>query len=303
MSRRWRVGCSRSGRRREGMFRLDRRRALVTGASGGIGGAIARALHAQGAEVVLSGRRREALDALAAELGERARVEVGELTDTGAAERLIEAADPVDVLVNNAGITRDTLALRMKDADWDVVLETNLGSVFRLSRAVLRGMLRRRRGRIVNITSIVGVTGNSGQANYAAAKAGLIGMSKALARGVGARGITVNCVARGFIDTAMTQALEEKQRENLTGRIPCGGLGTGMDVAGAVTYVASDEAAWVTGQTLHVNGGVGVGLGGGAPPPCPSFCPPVGGAPVRGGPPRLPAGRGRPFPGRPQGAG
>jgi 3-oxoacyl-[acyl-carrier protein] reductase len=239
-----------------GMFRLDGRRALVTGASGGIGGAIAKALHAQGAEVVLSGRRREALDALAAELGERALVEVGELTDTGAAERLIEAADPVDILVNNAGITRDTLALRMKDADWDAVLETNLGSVFRLSRAALRGMLRRRRGRIVNITSIVGVTGNAGQANYAAAKAGLIGMSKALAQEVAARGITVNCVAPGFIDTAMTQALDEKQRENLTGRIPCGRLGTGMDVAAAVTYLASDEAAWVTGQTLHVNGGM-----------------------------------------------
>jgi 3-oxoacyl-[acyl-carrier protein] reductase len=238
------------------MFRLDGRRALVTGASGGIGGAIAKALHAQGAEVVLGGRRREALDALAAELGERALVEVGELTGAGAAERLIEAADPVDILVNNAGITRDTLALRMKDADWDAVLETNLGSVFRLSRAALKGMLRRRRGRIVNITSIVGVTGNAGQANYAAAKAGLIGMSKALAQEVAARGITVNCVAPGFIDTAMTQALDEKQREVLTGRIPCGRLGTGMDVAAAVTYLASDEAAWVTGQTLHVNGGM-----------------------------------------------
>jgi 3-oxoacyl-[acyl-carrier protein] reductase len=238
------------------MFRLDGRRALVTGASGGIGGAIARALHAQGAEVVLSGRRREALDALAAALGERVRVEVGELTEAGAAERLIEAADPVDILVNNAGITRDTLALRMKDADWDAVLETNLGSVFRLSRAVLRGMLKRRRGRIVNITSIVGVTGNAGQANYAAAKAGLIGMSKALAQEVAARGIKVNCVAPGFVDTAMTQTLDAKQRENLTGRIPCGRLGTGMDVAAAVTYLASDEAAWVTGQTLHVNGGM-----------------------------------------------
>jgi 3-oxoacyl-[acyl-carrier protein] reductase len=238
------------------MFRLDGRRALVTGASGGIGGAIAKALHAQGAEVVLSGRRREALDALAAELGERALVEVGELTEAGAAERLIEAADPVDILANNAGITRDTLALRMKDADWDAVLETNLGSVFRLSRAVLRGMLKRRRGRIVNITSIVGVTGNAGQANYAAAKAGLIGMSKALAQEVAARGITVNCVAPGFVDTAMTQTLDAKQRENLTGRIPCGRLGTGMDVAAAVTYLASDEAAWVTGQTLHVNGGM-----------------------------------------------
>jgi 3-oxoacyl-[acyl-carrier protein] reductase len=238
------------------MFRLDGRRALVTGASGGIGSAIAKALHAQGAEVVLSGRRRDALDALAAELGERARVEVGELTEAGAAERLIGAAEPVDILVNNAGITRDTLALRMKDADWDAVLETNLGSVFRLSRAALKGMLKCRRGRIVNITSIVGVTGNAGQANYAAAKAGLIGMSKALAQEVAPRGITVNCVAPGFVDTAMTQALDERQREALMARIPCGRLGAGMDVAAAVTYLASDEASWVTGQTLHVNGGM-----------------------------------------------
>jgi 3-oxoacyl-[acyl-carrier protein] reductase len=238
------------------MFTLAGRRALVTGASGGIGSAIARALHAQGAEVALTGRRREALDALAAELGDRASVEVAELTDSASAERLVAAADPVDILVNNAGITRDMLALRLKDADWDAVLETNLTSTFRLSRAALKGMLKRRRGRIVNITSIVGVTGNAGQANYAAAKAGLIGMSKALAQEVAARGITVNCVAPGFIDTAMTQALDEKQRAALLGRIPAGRLGAGADVAAAVVFLASEEAGWMTGQTLHVNGGM-----------------------------------------------
>jgi 3-oxoacyl-[acyl-carrier protein] reductase len=239
------------------MFGLAGRRALVTGASGGIGGAIARALHAQGAEVVLTGRRRDALDALAGELGgERTLVVEADLADPAAAERLVEAADPADILVNNAGITRDTLALRMRDADWQAVIDTNLTGVFRLSRAALKGMLRRRRGRIVNITSIVGVTGNAGQANYAAAKAGLIGMSKALAQEVAARGITVNCVAPGFVDTAMTRTLDEKQKEALTGRIPCGRLGVGADVAAAVAYLASDEAGWVTGQTLHVNGGM-----------------------------------------------
>jgi 3-oxoacyl-[acyl-carrier protein] reductase len=238
------------------MFTLAGRRALVTGASGGIGSAIARALHAQGAEVALTGRRREALDALAAELGDRASVDVAELTDSASAERLVAAADPLDILVNNAGITRDMLALRLKDADWDAVLETNLTGAFRLSRAALKGMLKRRRGRIVYITSIVGVTGNAGQANYAAAKAGLIGMSKALAQEVAARGITVNCVAPGFIDTAMTQALDEKQRTALLGRIPAGRLGAGADVAAAVVFLASEEAGWMTGQTLHVNGGM-----------------------------------------------
>ena len=238
------------------MFSLAGRRALVTGASGGIGSAIVRALHAQGAEVVLTGRRREAMEAVAGELGERSRIEVAELTDAAAADRLIGAADPVDILVNNAGITRDMLALRLKDADWDAVIETNLTGAFRLSRAALKGMVRRRHGRIVNITSIVGVTGNPGQANYAAAKAGLIGMSKALAQEVAARGITVNCIAPGFIDTAMTQALDAKQREALLGRIPAGRLGAGADVAAAVVYLASDEAGWMTGQTLHVNGGM-----------------------------------------------
>ena len=238
------------------MFDLAKRRALVTGASGGIGGAITRALHAQGAEVVLTGRRRDALDALAAELGEWARVEVADLADPAAAEALLAAADPVDVLVNNAGITRDTLALRMKDADWQAVLDTNLTAVFRLSRAALKGMLRRRFGRIVSITSIVGATGNPGQANYAAAKAGLVGMSKALAQEVAARGITVNCVAPGFVDTAMTSSLDERQRLALLSRIPAGRLGSGADVAAAVAYLASDEASWVTGQTLHINGGM-----------------------------------------------
>jgi 3-oxoacyl-[acyl-carrier protein] reductase len=205
---------------------------------------------------VLTGRRRDALDALAVELGERARVEVADLGDPAAADALVAAADPVDVLVNNAGITRDTLALRMKDADWQAVLDTNLTAVFRLSRAALKGMLRRRFGRIVSVTSIVGATGNPGQANYAAAKAGLVGMSKALAQEVAARGITVNCVAPGFVDTAMTRQLDDKQREALLARIPAGRLGVGADVAAAVAYLASDEAAWVTGQTLHINGGM-----------------------------------------------
>ena len=238
------------------MFSLTGRKALITGATGGIGGAIARALHAQGAEVVLTGRRRDALDALAAELGERARVEVADLGDPAAADALVAAADPVDVLVNNAGITRDTLALRMKDADWQAVLDTNLTAVFRLSRAALKGMLRRRFGRIVSVTSIVGATGNPGQANYAAAKAGLVGMSKALAQEVAARGITVNCVAPGFVDTAMTRSLDDRQREALLSRVPAGRLGSGADVAAAVAYLASDEASWVTGQTLHINGGM-----------------------------------------------
>jgi 3-oxoacyl-[acyl-carrier protein] reductase len=238
-------------------FGLAGPKALVTGASGGIGGAIARALHAQGAEVVLTGRRRDALEALAAALGgERTSVVEADLADPAAADRLVQAADPVDILVNNAGITRDTLALRMKDADWQAVIDTNLTGVFRLSRAALKGMLRRRRGRIVNIASIVGVTGNAGQANYAAAKAGLIGMSKALAQEVAARGITVNCVAPGFVDTPMTRALDDAQRAALLGRIPCGRLGDPADVAAAVAYLAGDAAAWVTGQTLHVNGGM-----------------------------------------------
>ncbi len=238
------------------MFDLTGRTALVTGASGGIGGAIARALHAQGAKVVLAGRREAPLATLAAELGERAEVLVGDLADAEALAALGAAAAEADILVNNAGITRDQLAMRMKDEDWQAVIDTNLGAAFRLARAALKGMMKRRHGRIVNITSVVGVTGNPGQTNYAAAKAGLIGMSKALAQEVASRNITVNCVAPGFIETAMTDGLDEKQREVLLGRIPMARLGQGTDVAGAVTYLASDEAAYVTGQTLHVNGGM-----------------------------------------------
>jgi 3-oxoacyl-[acyl-carrier protein] reductase len=241
------------------MFDLSGRTALVTGASGGIGEAIARQLHAQGATLVLAGRRSEALAALAEALGERARVEVAELSDPQAAEQLIAAADNgggPDVLINNAGLTRDNLAVRMKDEDWQTVLEVNLTAVFRLTRAALRGMMRRRWGRIVNVTSIVALTGNPGQVNYAAAKAGMIGMTKSLAAEVATRGITVNCVAPGFIETPMTAALSEDQRRRLLERVPVGRLGTPDDVAAAIGYLASQEAAYVTGQTLHVNGGM-----------------------------------------------
>ncbi|HEX2478962.1 MAG TPA: 3-oxoacyl-[acyl-carrier-protein] reductase [Geminicoccaceae bacterium] len=241
------------------MFDLSGRTALVTGASGGIGEAIARQLHAQGATLVLAGRRSEALAALAEALGERARVEVAELSDPQAAEQLIAAADNgggPDVLINNAGLTRDNLAVRMKDEDWQTVLEVNLTAVFRLTRAALRGMMRRRWGRIVNVTSIVALTGNPGQVNYAAAKAGMIGMTKSLAAEVATRGITVNCVAPGFIETPMTAALSDDQRRRLLERVPVGRLGTPDDVAAAIGYLASQEAAYVTGQTLHVNGGM-----------------------------------------------
>lgn len=242
------------------MFRLDGKAALVTGASGGIGAAIARALHAQGAAVALSGTRADALDALATELGGRAFVCPADLRDATAAESLVEqaekAAGPLAILVNNAGMTRDTLALRMSDADWQLVLDVDLSAPFRLARTVLRGMLRRRAGRIINITSIVGATGNAGQANYAAAKAGLVGMTKALAQEVAPRGITVNAVAPGFVTTAMTDKLSEQQRSKLTDAIPLGRIGKPEDIAAAVVYLASDEAGWVTGATLHVNGGM-----------------------------------------------
>ena len=242
------------------MFRLDGKAALVTGASGGIGAAIARALHAQGASVALSGTRRDALDALAAELGERAHVCPADLRDAAEPDQLIEAAEaaagPLHILVNNAGMTRDMLAMRMRDADWQAVLDVDLSAPFRLARATLRGMVRRRAGRIVNISSIVGVTGNAGQSNYAAAKAGLIGMTKALAQEVASRGITVNAVAPGFIVTAMTASLNEAQRAKLSDSIPLGRLGQPDDVAAAVVYLVSDEAGWVTGATLHVNGGM-----------------------------------------------
>lgn len=241
------------------MFDLTGRRALVTGASGGIGAAVARQLHAQGAALVLSGRRRDALEALVDDLGERARIEVADLADAAASERLIRAAEAegnIDILINNAGLTRDNLALRLKDEDWQTVLDVNLSAAFRLVRAALRGMMKRRFGRIINVTSIVAVTGNPGQANYAAAKAGMIGMSKALAAEVASRGITVNCIAPGFIETAMTDVLDEAQRARLLERIPMGRLGAGVDVAAAAGYLASEEAGYVTGQTLHVNGGM-----------------------------------------------
>jgi 3-oxoacyl-[acyl-carrier protein] reductase len=242
------------------MFRLDGKQALVTGASGGIGGAIARALHAQGAIVGLSGTRHEALEALAAELGERAHALPANLADPAAPDALIAAAEAamggLAILVNNAGLTRDQLALRMKDEDWDTVIAVDLSAAFRLSRAALKGMLRRRAGRIISIGSIVGATGNPGQANYAAAKAGLVGMSKALAQEVAARGITVNVIAPGFIATPMTDALTDEQRAALAGRIPLGRLGQPADIAAATVYLASDEAGWVTGAVLHVNGGM-----------------------------------------------
>jgi 3-oxoacyl-[acyl-carrier protein] reductase len=241
------------------MFDLSGRTALVTGASGGIGGAIARQLHAQGARVVLTGRRLEALEQLAGELGDRVALERVDLVEPDAPDRLVKAVEQqgaLDILVNNAGLTRDNLALRLKDEDWQIVLEVDLTAGFRLIRSALRGMLKRRFGRIISITSIVAVTGNPGQANYAAAKAGMIGMSKALAAEVAARGITVNCIAPGFIETAMTAALGEEQRARLLQQIPTGRLGSGADVAAAAGYLASIEAGYVTGQTVHVNGGM-----------------------------------------------
>jgi len=242
------------------MFDLTGKNALVTGASGGLGGAIARALQARGAIVALSGTRKGALETLAAELGERTRVLVCDLGDSAAVEALVPAAEAamgqVDILVNNAGVTRDNLFMRMKDAEWDQVIAVNLTAAFRLSRAVVKGMMRRRFGRIVGITSVVGVTGNPGQGNYAAAKAGMIGMSKALAAEVASRGITVNCVAPGFIASPMTDALNEKQREAILGSVPMGKLGAGADIGAAVVYLASAEAGYITGQTLHVNGGM-----------------------------------------------
>ena len=242
------------------MFRLDGKTALVTGASGGIGAAIARALHAQGAKVVLSGTRVERLEQVAAELGDNAFIAQADLRDASEPNALIDAAEkaagPLHILVNNAGMTRDMLALRMTDQDWQSVMDIDLSAPFRLCRAALRGMLRRRAGRIINISSVVGATGNAGQANYAAAKAGLIGMTKSLAREVGSRGITVNAVAPGFVETAMTGALNDAQKTKLNEQIPLGRIGQPEDVAGAVVYLASDEAAWVTGATLHVNGGM-----------------------------------------------
>jgi 3-oxoacyl-[acyl-carrier protein] reductase len=243
------------------MFDLTGKVALVTGASGGIGGAIAKALHGQGATVVLSGTRGEALEFLKTELGSRAHVAVCNLGDLVAVEALPKEAEAlasgaVDILVNNAGITRDNLFMRMKDEEWDQVIAVNLTAAFRLSRGVLRAMMKKRWGRIVSITSIVGATGNPGQGNYAAAKAGLVGMSKSLAAEVASRNITVNCVAPGFIATPMTDVLTEDQKAALLARIPAGRMGTPEDVASAVVYLASEDAAYVTGQTLHPNGGM-----------------------------------------------
>jgi 3-oxoacyl-[acyl-carrier protein] reductase len=242
------------------MFDLSGRKALVTGATGGIGGAIARALHARGAIVILSGTRRAALDELARSLGERVHLVEANLSDKEAVEALVPTAEAamggLDILVNNAGVTRDNLFLRMKDEEWETVLAVNLTAAFRLSRAALRGMMRRRHGRILSVGSVVGTTGNRGQGNYAASKAGLIGMTKALAAEVASRGITANVVAPGFIESPMTDALNDKQREGILGSVPMGRLGQGADVAAAVVYLASDEAAYVTGQTLHVNGGM-----------------------------------------------
>ena len=242
------------------MFDLTGKTALVTGASGGIGGAIARSLHAQGAHVVLSGTREEALQTLAAELGSRTSVVAANLSDPEAVDGLVvraeaEAGD-LHILIANAGVTKDGLLLRMKDADWDSVLRINLESYFRLTRAAVKGMFKRRSGRIVGITSVVGVTGNPGQANYAASKAGMIGFSKSLAAEVGSRGITVNCVAPGMIASPMTDALNEQQRATILSRIPVGRLGEGTEIASACVYLCSDEAAYVTGTTLHVNGGM-----------------------------------------------
>jgi 3-oxoacyl-[acyl-carrier protein] reductase len=242
------------------MFDLEGKSALVTGASGGIGGAAARALHGRGATVTLSGTRTGPLDALAGELGARVHVAPCDLSDGAAVEALpkkaAEMMGGVDILVNNAGITRDQLFMRMSDADWLAVLEVNLTSTMRLARGVLRGMMKARWGRIINISSIVGVTGNPGQANYAASKAGVIAMSKSLAAEVASRGITVNCVAPGFIATAMTEALTEEQQARIAAQIPAGRMGTPEEIAAAVVYLASAEAAYVTGQTLHVNGGM-----------------------------------------------
>jgi 3-oxoacyl-[acyl-carrier protein] reductase len=242
------------------MFDLTGKTALVTGATGGLGGAIARALHAQGATVTLSGTRKEALEALAAELGGRVHVAPCNLADKAEVEALVPAAEAamgqLDILVNNAGVTRDNLFMRMKDEEWETVLAVNLSAAFRLARASLKGMMKRRYGRIVSVTSVVGVTGNPGQGNYAASKAGLIGMSKSLAQEVASRNITVNCVAPGFIKSPMTDVLNDKQKEAILGSVPMGRLGEGGDIGAAVAYLASAEAGYVTGQTLHVNGGL-----------------------------------------------
>ncbi|HBV11977.1 3-oxoacyl-[acyl-carrier-protein] reductase [Brevundimonas diminuta] len=243
------------------MFNLSGKTALVTGATGGIGGAIARALHAQGATVVLSGTREAVLADLAKELGERAFFAAANLSDADSVDGLVARAEeaagaPLDILVANAGITKDGLLMRMKDEDFQSVIQINLESYFRLTRAAVKGMMKRRSGRIIGITSVVGVTGNPGQTNYCASKAGMIGFSKSLAQEVGSRGITVNCIAPGFIASPMTDVLNDQQREAILTKIPAGRLGEGDEIASAAVYLASDEAGYVTGQTLHVNGGM-----------------------------------------------
>ncbi len=242
------------------MFNLSGKTAIVTGASGGIGSAIADALARQGARVVLSGTRLDALEALAASIGETARIVPADLADPGQAEALVKAAEQqvgsIDILVHNAGITRDGLVMRMSDDDWSRVLEVNLSAGFRLIRAALRGMMKKRSGRIIGLSSVVAATGNPGQVNYAASKAGMIGMMKSLAREVASRGITANCIAPGFIQTDMTEALSEERRSAITATVPAGRLGSVEDVAACAVFLASDEAAYITGQTLHVNGGM-----------------------------------------------
>lgn len=242
------------------MFDLSGRKALVTGASGSIGGGLARALHQQGAIVGISGTRREALDALAGELGDRVHVLPCDLSDGAAVDELVPQAEAamgdLDILVNNAGMTRDTLFVRLTDDDWNKVIAVNLTAAFKLSRAVLMGMMRRRHGRIISISSVVAVTGNAGQGNYAASKAGLIGMTKALAQEVASRGVTANCIAPGFVGSAMTDALNDKQKDAVLSRVPMKRLGTVVEIAAAAVYLASDEAAYTTGQTMHVNGGM-----------------------------------------------
>ncbi len=242
------------------MFNLAGKRALITGATGGIGAAIATSLHAAGAEVAISGTRAEKLEALSAELGGTAHVVPANLSERASVDQLVAdvsgAMGGVDILVNNAGITKDNLAMRMKDEDWDSVMQVNLESAFRLTKGLMRGMMKSRWGRVVNITSVVGVTGNPGQANYCASKAGMIGMSKALASELASRGIMSNCVAPGFIGTPMTDVLTDDQKAAITANIPSGELGDPDDIATAVLYLASKEAKYVTGQTLHVNGGM-----------------------------------------------